>query len=797
MFDIIFGYRLLLKNKIQSLVIMSGLALLCAILVVVSALTPSILSQKPTWINSESRHVTVGVTGHDQRMQPSSIARLEQLQQLPGVANISYLGQINTPVRVAGKTVTASIILIDFQLLQKSNLVKSTNDIHFQQQVYISKDFARQFSHALPGEYLTLEESNLALEVAGYLPDSLHNIGIWQADILLSVRHFSGLVKVNFANGKLETALLNRIKNQLAREMPSFIGIAELTSGYTMADIAAHTPDKRENTGNLSLSTNIDNLAPYFFPGIEFAPEAKKQLLRQWWLLLILAISFAVMNSLNLLTMNFSKLLERTTELRLRLSVGAHYTDIMRQLAAENLCLIAISGALGLALAAGTFWLTQNMLPELHLSSGIMIFAMLLAVVLIGTLVLLSAWLPMFSILRDNLFNRSKSQQSTLIGRWLSKINVTFQILVAGVVLSLACGIFSAQWLSLSNINLDTSIQQWSVIPDQTSGERKHLLPKTLWQQLQSENAQVALSQDNTIKPDSLTSEISLYSPDEPTANLVNLLSVSSNYFQLLGVSFLSGTSVAEQRVVINNAAAHLLGFPNPDAAINQRLFIRNAYLLGLNEQEPIFIAGIIENLPHFGTLNKHTPMLYADIAMLKQTPAVTVLVNPAEQHTLYNGVNSLITANDPYWSLNFDGSIQQQLQYENRYLNQLTLVALTLATLLSALAGFSLYYQINADALQQQTRFGIMIAVGASGLHILKLLMSSLASAFIVAVSLLAVLLLIFQASFRVLFTEYSVSLLQLLVVIAMLSIIMVLSCIKPFIKTLHNSAASLIRGS
>lgn len=502
------------------------------------------------------------------------------------------------------------------------------------------------------------------------------------------------------------------------------------------------------------------------------------------------------MNALNLLTMNFSKLLERTAELQLRLSVGGHYTQIMRQLAAENLYLIAAAAATGLLLSGMVFLFAQTMLPGLHLSNSIVLLAMLFAVALVSILVLCSAWLPMFRILRGSLFNRSKNKGQTAIGRWLSRINVLFQILVAGIVLSLASGIFSAQWASFRNINFDTSIQQWSVLPDRASGETKYLSPKTLWQQFQNDHSNVALSQGNVIKPETLTSEISTHSLEDPKAGLVNLLSVSSNYFQLLGVSFLSGASVAEQQVVINTAAAQLLGFSSSDAAVSQRLFIKNAYLLGLNEQAPIFIAGVIENLPHFGSLNQHTPMLYADISMLKQLQEMKVLTLPEAQNQMNNRLDATITAHDPYWSINSDGSIEQQLQYENRHIRQLTLVALTLATLLSALAGFSLYYQINADVLQQQTRFGVMIAVGASAFHILTALAYSLALTFVAALSLLGITLLIFKESFSLLFTGYTVSLLQLLAVIGLLSIIIVLSCLKPFIKTLHNSAASLIRG-
>jgi putative ABC transport system permease protein len=84
-----------------------------------------------------------------------------------------------------------------------------------------------------------------------------------------------------------------------------------------------------------------------FSPQLEEAPTE-----RLWALIVGAMLAFMLLPAINLVNLNLSRILERSSEIGVRKAFGASSRALVLQLVIENLVLTAIGGAVGLALAA-------------------------------------------------------------------------------------------------------------------------------------------------------------------------------------------------------------------------------------------------------------------------------------------------------------------------------------------------------------------------------------------------------------------------------------------------------------
>jgi putative ABC transport system permease protein len=97
-----------------------------------------------------------------------------------------------------------------------------------------------------------------------------------------------------------------------------------------------------------------------------------------------LAVLFMVLPTINLINLNVSRILERSSEIGVRKAFGATRSTLIGQFVIENVLLSLVGGALGLALSvvALRFIAATNLLPyaEFHLNFRIFLYGLALAV---------------------------------------------------------------------------------------------------------------------------------------------------------------------------------------------------------------------------------------------------------------------------------------------------------------------------------------------------------------------------------------------------------------------------------
>jgi putative ABC transport system permease protein len=93
--------------------------------------------------------------------------------------------------------------------------------------------------------------------------------------------------------------------------------------------------------------------------------------------LAVLALLFMALPALNLITLNLSRILERSSEIGVRRAFGAPRSSLVRQFVFENIVMTVIGGALGFALAAAIIPLVNRVapFPDANFALNLRVFA--------------------------------------------------------------------------------------------------------------------------------------------------------------------------------------------------------------------------------------------------------------------------------------------------------------------------------------------------------------------------------------------------------------------------------------
>lgn len=168
-------------------------------------------------------------------------------------------------------------------------------------------------------------------------------------------------------------------------------------------------PSKPEHYNEVVLKPQTYN--ERFAYGIYPDEDASKSYRILKWALLSLLSLFIFLPILNLINLNVSRILDRSSEIGVRKAFGAHQSNIMLQFIIENLVQTILGGLIGLALALGLIHLLNNSgsLGDIHLmvSPTFFIYALLITIVF-G---ILSGLIPAYRMSRLHIVNALKSKR--------------------------------------------------------------------------------------------------------------------------------------------------------------------------------------------------------------------------------------------------------------------------------------------------------------------------------------------------------------------------------------------------
>jgi putative ABC transport system permease protein len=135
-----------------------------------------------------------------------------------------------------------------------------------------------------------------------------------------------------------------------------------------------HLPDpKHFKTLGAGADTMFEAAARlYLPPGGSFEKPAG----RLWIALLVATLAFMLLPTINLVNINLSRILDRSSEIGVRRAFGASSRSLVGQFLIENLVLTLIGAAIGLVLAVGVLQAlnTSGVIPHSHLEVNFRVF---------------------------------------------------------------------------------------------------------------------------------------------------------------------------------------------------------------------------------------------------------------------------------------------------------------------------------------------------------------------------------------------------------------------------------------
>lgn len=719
--DIQFGLQIWRQRKAQWVLMVLGFSLFSALLCLTLSMAQPLFSKKPEWVTSNESFISFGLRSHDNRMVSTSIENIESFQQADGISNVAYLGAQQLPLffdnASSENTVIESTVIYFSENFSELLQVSSLPD--FQQQahasIWLTERFWQQhFNQAdVAGRVIYIGVERVPAVINGVLPKQWNQLGVWQADIITSVQNMPDYLNISLAGEEVPAQLLDQLRTQVSRQMPTFFGVAQLIPGYHYQEIKAPANESASSEG-FQLSGESKNLIPFIVEGIDFTPEARNVLERQWWMVLGLTIIFGLINALNLLTVSFHELVKRSAEFSIRIAMGARLPHLIRQLCGEQIVSSLAVVVLGACLSYLLSYYAARQHSEL-LSVQNLFYqpSFIVALVIVVTIMMAFACIPLSYMYRKNNFSRAKGGSASKSQSLLARMNLTLQALLAGTALSLCVVMLSFHWGNLNASRQFNDIFEFKVASSNPASS-KGAHTGDWFRIMAADGVELAASAQSFLQPSSPTLEFRAEQPDNPNRAILNIMNVNSRFFALfLPTSSLLGKKPDKQGVVLNEAAAKMLGYENVEQALGKRLFTDNPFLLGFKKDEIIRINGIVANLPHFGVIHQDVAVIYADIELLP----------PLYQFHVYShGLNidkvgavlSEFIDNRSNWSLKHNAFLAIQFAQHNKTTNFFIYFSLVLAGLTSLIAISAFFYQFRAYVLQRESVIAIHLAMGA-----------------------------------------------------------------------------------
>jgi putative ABC transport system permease protein len=285
----------------------------------------------------------------------------------------------------------------------------------------------------------------------------------------------------------------------------------------------------------------------------------------------VLVLLLAATNYVNLATV---RTLARQREIAVRKVLGAPAQAVARQFLAESVLVCAVATTLGLLLA----WLLLPVFSDLvrRNLSGMFSPAALAATLALGLLLGLAAGAyPTWSALRVRATSAlaGRGAGETVRGLWIRRALTTLQF---GVAIGLTATTLAVAWQTRYASTLDPGFDAAPLLMFPADNDLRDPRTRALRDAVARLPgvAAVAVSQ----VPFSVNHNITSLRRAGGTATDINMYSVDPNFFDVYGIKPVAGRLYspaldkidANDRVVINAAAARQLGFPTPRDAVGQ-----------------------------------------------------------------------------------------------------------------------------------------------------------------------------------------------------------------------------------
>jgi putative ABC transport system permease protein len=349
----------------------------------------------------------------------------------------------------------------------------------------------------------------------------------------------------------------------------------------------------------------------------------------------------ACVNYVNLSTVNS---ISRAKEIGVRSVLGAHRSALIRQFFLESVLqnIIAVVMAI-LILTVSLPYFIEFTQTAINFSSIFDSKALIAFAILLITSICFSGIYPPLKIasIRPITILKGKFMNSAKGGGFKKNL-VVFQFSIS-LILIIATFTIYKQLMFMRSQNLGFSMEETLVLraPQSVKEDSSYAANvETFRNELLKYPSIINVSGSTTI-PGTQISIIKARRQGGSEKETINsrLLGIDENYFDLFEVNMVEGRNFANsqpdyQAVILNEAAANLLGFTNYREALNQRIFARYP-------DQNSEVIGIVKNFHHNSLKNSFEPVIFYFREKTSCTGYFSVKLNTKDYHHAISLVES------------------------------------------------------------------------------------------------------------------------------------------------------------
>lgn len=716
LFTLRFGWRLWRGQRLQWSLLALGLGCFSALLLLLLQLGPQLRTPLPGWAQPADLVATVHRTDPQGRYQPVSNAELYRLKQQPEVTALAIAQFRSSELRIAEQNIDRTKLVYYSENLPAVLGLKAPfalPEAGQAQPVYLSHWLWQLLGKPeVQGLDVLVRENDKRYVIAAVLPPALDRFsekrpGLWLPweDRFLPLLDIDEGHDTSKGPGPKALAMTENLPNSIGFvRLKGSVDLSALTENYDATPV--------EWLGLQDFKMIEDKHQADIIPGIELFPEQRADLLQQFWLLCCLTLLCGAVVAINLVFCLIGQLVQRQHEMGMRQVLGARSLQLSRQLALEQLPLWCAALAIGGMLYwQGTTLLSGLRVYQQYFGSAGMPFGWgYAAVAVLGLTVflLLCSQLPLLWLLRRARMFRNRQAQRNVLQQRLALAQQVLQLSFAGLALVLALS------LQFQLLQQEKTISRWLPFEELQLRLNPGIQPDAKLQRGEFgiyTPSQIALSVPFT-EPEErkLTTTVAGHSLDI----FVGSVQASSNYLQFLGAELLAGDAATDtDGIVINQALADRLLEPGQTYSDLPGSTLR--YMAPFEVQ--VQIRGVVKNLPHRGVAATPMPMIYTQLKPNGWGPHLYLTVTTAPE--LVDAVSSALED----WAdrqgqdldISYKGTLASQLEQMNEPYWIFARISLVLAGLICLLAGLSLYYQLKAQLVLEQSTLATKLAVGAT----------------------------------------------------------------------------------
>ena len=246
-----------------------------------------------------------------------------------------------------------------------------------------------------------LEMEGKLFKIVGLIKTIKRSTSYLSPDVVIPYTIADASIQSNFYHGFYEVMFKKSSETSL-RQAKEVIDDAAKT-------IPLDHPDNTEGYDQIILGTSSfdEMLAQDLYDD----DDEEKSYAVMKWALIILLVLFILLPTLNLINLNVSRIMDRSSEIGVRKAFGAHRQNILMQFILENIVQTILGGIIGLFLAIGGIYLLNNSgaLGEVRLTLNASFFLYAIGVTLLFGI--LSGLIPAFKMSQLHIVKALKSTQ--------------------------------------------------------------------------------------------------------------------------------------------------------------------------------------------------------------------------------------------------------------------------------------------------------------------------------------------------------------------------------------------------